>query len=69
MIGRLVAVVPPARNQWNRGPEAEKMRRSFNEEGYKADIATLRQIHPGLQTFEQHPRRNGWKNAPPVPPG
>ncbi len=64
VIGRPVSVVPASPSPWNTGPEAEKTTRWFNEEGYKADIAALRRIYPGLQTFEQYLRRSGWENAP-----
>ncbi len=64
VIGRPVSVVPASPSPWNTGPEAEKTTRWFNEEGYKADIAALRRIYPGLQTLEQYLHRSGWENAP-----
>ncbi len=64
VIGRPVSIVPASPSPWNTGPEAEKTTRWFNEEGYKADIAALRRMHPGLQTFEQYLRGSGWENAP-----
>jgi uncharacterized protein YbjT (DUF2867 family) len=63
VIGRPVTVAPAPPSPWNTGPEAEKMTRWLNEEGYRADITALRRIHPGLQTLEQHLRRSGWENA------
>mgnify|MGYP001815862389 FL=1 len=39
----------------------------FNGEAYDADIPALREMHPGLLTFEQYLRKNGWENAEPVP--
>jgi hypothetical protein len=39
----------------------------FNGEGYDADIQTLRKLHPGLLTFEQYLRKNGWENQQPTP--
>ena len=38
----------------------------FNSQGYDADIPALRSIHPGLLTFEQYLRKNGWENAAPM---
>jgi len=35
----------------------------FEREGYRADIAALRAMHPGLMTFEQWLRKAGWENA------
>ena len=39
------------------------MYRWFNDHGYEADIAALREEHPGLVSFEQYLRANGWENA------
>jgi hypothetical protein len=39
----------------------------FNGEGYDADIAALRRMHPGLLTVEGYLRRNGWENQQPMP--
>jgi hypothetical protein len=39
----------------------------FDGKGYDADIPALRQIHPGLMTFEQYLRWNVWENAQPIP--
>ena len=41
--------------------------RFFNGEAYTSDIAAIRRIHPGLQTFEQHLRQNGWEDMPVLP--
>ena len=32
----------------------------FNEVGYEADIAALREEYPKLTTFEQYLRNHGW---------
>ncbi|MGW5071380.1 hypothetical protein ACWEQJ_35985 [Streptomyces cyaneofuscatus] len=34
-------------------PIEERMFEWFAEEGYQADIPALRELHPGLLTFEQ----------------
>jgi uncharacterized protein YbjT (DUF2867 family) len=47
--------------------EMEAMFNFFNGEAYDADIAALRKLHPGLLTFEQYLRKNGWENAKPIP--
>jgi uncharacterized protein YbjT (DUF2867 family) len=51
-------------------PEQQAMFRFFTGKGYDADIAALRRIYPGLHTFEQWLRENGWENAKaePLPP-
>jgi uncharacterized protein YbjT (DUF2867 family) len=48
-------------------PEQIAMYNFFNGQGYDADIPALRKIYPGLRTFEQWLRENGWVNAPPEP--
>jgi hypothetical protein len=48
------------------GEEAYRMYRWFNDYGYEADIAALRELHPGLITFEQYLRTHGWENAKPA---
>jgi uncharacterized protein YbjT (DUF2867 family) len=50
-------------------PSAEQiaMFRFFNGQGYDADIPALRQVYPGLRTFEQWLRANGWEDAQPEP--
>jgi uncharacterized protein YbjT (DUF2867 family) len=45
------------------GEEYAVMYRWFNDYGYEADIAALREEHPGLITFEQYLRTHGWENA------
>jgi uncharacterized protein YbjT (DUF2867 family) len=45
------------------GEEFTVMYRWFNDHGYEADIAALRGEHPGLVSFEQYLRTNGWENA------
>jgi uncharacterized protein YbjT (DUF2867 family) len=67
VIGRPVEVAPP--QQWGNAnvEEGLKMLRWFNEVGYQSDIPALREAHPGLQTFEQYLRANGWENAQPEP--
>jgi uncharacterized protein YbjT (DUF2867 family) len=47
--------------------EMTAMLNFFNGEAYDADIPALRKLHPGLLTFEQYLRRNGWENAEPIP--
>lgn len=68
VIGRPVTV-GGAQNSTGQAPSEEQiaMGNFFNGTGYDADIAALRQMHPGLQTLEQHLRRNGWENAQPIP--
>jgi hypothetical protein len=36
---------------------------------YEADIVALREEHPGLVSFEQYLRANGWENAEAHPKG
>jgi uncharacterized protein YbjT (DUF2867 family) len=64
----------PVRPQPSRMPEGETptaeqiaMFQFFNGQGYDADIPALRKIYPGLLTFEQYLRKNGWENAEPLP--
>jgi uncharacterized protein YbjT (DUF2867 family) len=45
------------------GEEYTIMYRWFNDEGYEADIAALRDEYPGLVSFEQYLRGYGWENA------
>ncbi|CAA9452940.1 MAG: hypothetical protein AVDCRST_MAG14-1174 [uncultured Rubrobacteraceae bacterium] len=45
------------------GEEYAVMYRWFNEVGYEADIATLRQEYPELTTFEGYLRGHGWEGA------
>ncbi|HEY6582250.1 MAG TPA: NmrA/HSCARG family protein [Rubrobacter sp.] len=45
------------------GEEYTIMYRWFNDEGYEADIAALRDEYPRLVSFEQYLRGHGWENA------
>jgi len=45
------------------GEEYTVMYRWFNDHGYEADIAALRDEYPGLASFEQYLRAHGWENA------
>ena len=47
------------------GEEGAVMYRWFNEVGYEADIAALRQEYPALTTFERYLRSHGWAGAEP----
>jgi len=68
VIGRPVTLAEPIPGAGRRSEEEMKaMFVFFDGEGYDADIASLRKIHPGLLTLEQYLRRNGWENAQPVP--
>lgn len=51
------------------GEEYAVMYRWFNDVGYEADIAALRQESPELTTFEQYLRGHGWENAEPPAEG
>jgi hypothetical protein len=54
---------------WDQFEESTVMYRWFNDHGYEADIAALREEHPGLVSFEQYLRANGWENAEAPPKG
>jgi uncharacterized protein YbjT (DUF2867 family) len=45
------------------GEEYAVMYRWFNDVGYEADIAALRQEYPELTTFEQYMRGHGWEGT------
>ena len=45
------------------GPEYEVMFRWFEDVGYEADIASLRDMHPGLKTLEGFLRETGWERT------
>ena len=47
------------------GEEYAVMYRWFNDVGYEADIAALRQEHPELTDFERYLRGHGWEGAEP----
>jgi uncharacterized protein YbjT (DUF2867 family) len=68
VIGRPVKLAAPS-GSGRRASEEEMiaMFNFFNGEGYNADIPALRKIHPGLLTFEQYLRKNGWENAQAIP--
>jgi uncharacterized protein YbjT (DUF2867 family) len=68
VIGRPVTLAAPS-GGWA-GASEEEMQAAFNffnGEGYDADIQALRKLHPGLLTFEQYLRKNGWENQQPIP--
>src|SRR5918993_5488278 len=45
------------------GEEYTIMYRWFDDQGYEANIAALRDEYPGLSSFEQYLRAHGWENA------
>jgi uncharacterized protein YbjT (DUF2867 family) len=45
------------------GEEYAVMYRWFNDQGYEADIAALRDEYPDLASFEQYLRGHGWENV------
>ena len=65
VIGRQVDYfqVPWEQFEEQMGEESTVMYRWFDDHGYEADIAALREKHPGLVSFEQYLRANGWENA------
>ena len=67
VIGRPVTLAEPSGQSWAPEEEAKAAFNFFNSEGYDADIAALRKIHPGLLNFEQYLRKNGWENQQPIP--
>ena len=68
VIGRPVELVQP---QIPDGftPDEEQLasQRFFNGKAYTVDIDAVRKIHPGLQSFEQYLRLNGWEDLPELP--
>ena len=66
VIGRPVKLVPPS-GGWGDEEEMKAAFNFFNGEAYTADIQALRELHPGLLTFEQYLRKNGWENQQPIP--
>jgi uncharacterized protein YbjT (DUF2867 family) len=69
VIGRPIKLVMPS-GEGTRGRSDEEMTAMFNffnGKAYNADIPALRKVHPGLLTFEQYLRKNGWENAEPIP--
>jgi uncharacterized protein YbjT (DUF2867 family) len=71
VIGRQVDYFQSPWDQFEEqmGEENTVMYRWFNDYGYEADIAALREEHPGLVSFEQYLRANGWENAEAPPKG
>jgi len=68
VIGRPVTLAAPVPGQsWAPEEEAKAAFNFFNGEGYDADIAALRKLHPSLLNFEQYLRKNGWENQQPIP--
>src|SRR5215207_3920964 len=67
VIGRPVKLTMPTGGGWGSEEEMKAMFNFFNGEAYDADIPALRKLHPGLLTFEQYLRKNGWENAEPIP--
>ncbi len=67
VIGRPVSLAAPTGGGWASPEESAAMFNFFNGKGYEADIAGLRNVHPGLLTLEQYLRKNGWENQQPVP--
>ncbi|HEY8468297.1 MAG TPA: NmrA/HSCARG family protein [Longimicrobiales bacterium] len=66
VLGREVRYVQVPWDEFARraGEEAAKMWRWFEDSGYEADIAALRELHPGLRTLEQHLREDPvWSQA------
>jgi uncharacterized protein YbjT (DUF2867 family) len=66
VIGRPVTLTLPV-GEWASPEETAAMASFFNGEGYDAEIAALRKLHPGLLNFEQYLRKNGWENQQPIP--
>ena len=68
VIGRPVTLTAPT-GGWGNASEEEMQAayNFFNGEGYDADIAALRKLHPGLLRFEDYLLKNGWKNQQPIP--
>ncbi len=69
VIGRPVTLGQPQKfdDDYVPAEEQKAMYNFFNGEGYTADIATIREIHPNLHTFEQYLRVTGWENLPVLP--
>jgi uncharacterized protein YbjT (DUF2867 family) len=65
VIGREVEYyqVPWDQFEEQMGEEYAVMYRWFNDVGYEADIAALRQEYPELTTFERYLRSHGWEGA------
>src|SRR5258705_6433988 len=67
VIGRPVVLAAPSGQSWAPEEEAKAAFNFFNGEGYDADIAALRKLHPGLLRFEDYLRKNGSENQQPIP--
>jgi len=68
VIGRPVRLERPSLPEGTQpDPEQAAMFRFFSGQGYAANIPAVRQIHPGLRTFEHWLREYGWENAEPEP--
>ena len=68
VIGRPVKLTPPQPGGgWGDPEEMTAMFNFFNGKAYDADIPALRKLYPGLLTFEQWLRKNGWENQQPIP--
>lgn len=68
VIGRPVTLTAPTGGWGNASEEEMKAAYEFfNGEAYDADIAALRNLHPGLLRFEEYLRKNGWENQQPIP--
>ena len=68
VIGRPVKLEPQQQPEGGAVDEEQLSgARFFNGEGYSADIAAVRKIHPGLQTLEQYLRKAGWEDLPVLP--
>src|ERR687890_412140 len=63
VIGREVSYyqVPWDQFEGQMGEELALMDRWFNDVGYEADIATLRQEYPELTSFDRYLRSHGWE--------
>ncbi|MEP6896807.1 MAG: NmrA family NAD(P)-binding protein, partial [Chloroflexota bacterium] len=68
VIGRPVTLTAPTPGAGRRSEEEMiAMFNFFNGQGYDADIASLRRLHPGLLSLERYLRKNGWENQEPIP--
>jgi uncharacterized protein YbjT (DUF2867 family) len=65
VVGREIAYyqVPWEQFEEQMGEEYTVMYRWFNDVGYEAEIAALRQEYPELTTFEGYLRSHGWEGA------
>ena len=68
VISRPVMLTAPT-GGWGNASEEEMQAayNFFNGEGYDADIAALRKLHPGLLRFEDYLLKNGGKDQQPIP--